>query len=161
MPLCSLCSQVLTRCVGLCHTMYHQRAFNSHTAMARTTQISRNTVIYIVSLCLSSYSAMGPRAVPLSARMLCFRLPSDYQFSVLPSLPLSRSQPLRKATHCSHRFASMSSVFASTPASAVRQRPLPMGLQLKSSLGKCYVIDEVLSERPAAGRIWCVFRAMY
>ncbi|GAB1319190.1 hypothetical protein MFIFM68171_09400 [Madurella fahalii] len=47
----------------------------------------------------------------------------------------------------------MSSVFTPTSASAIGQQPLPMGLQLKSSLDKCYVIDEVLSERSAAGRI--------
>ena len=53
----------------------------------------------------------------------------------------------------------MSSASAPNSASAIGQQPLPMGLQLKSSLGKSYVVQEVLSERPAAGRIWCVYRA--
>ncbi|KAI0547290.1 kinase-like domain-containing protein [Xylaria curta] len=55
----------------------------------------------------------------------------------------------------------MSSVFTHTSTSAIGQQPLPKGLQLKSSRDKCYVIDEVLSERPAAGRIWCVYRATH
>ncbi|KAK7740671.1 hypothetical protein SLS53_005139 [Cytospora paraplurivora] len=55
----------------------------------------------------------------------------------------------------------MSSVSTPTPASPIGQQPLPKGLQLKSSLDKCYVVDEVLSERPAAGRIWCVYRATH
>ncbi|KAI1291253.1 kinase-like protein [Xylaria venustula] len=105
---------------------------------------------------------MGPRAVPLSARTLHLHLPSLSQFSVLPSLPLSRAQNSpRKVTHYFYRFASMSSVFTPTSTSAIGQQPLPKGLQLKSSLDKCYVIDEVLSERPAAGRIWCVYRATH
>ncbi|KAI1149052.1 kinase-like domain-containing protein [Nemania diffusa] len=45
--------------------------------------------------------------------------------------------------------------------SAVGQQPLPMGFQLKSSLDKSYVIEEVLSERPAAGRTWRVYRATH
>ncbi|KAK3904458.1 kinase-like domain-containing protein [Staphylotrichum tortipilum] len=105
---------------------------------------------------------MGPRAVQLSARTLRRRLPSLYQSSVILLRPLSRPQNSpQNATHCSHRFASMSSVSAPTSTSAIRQQPLPIGLQLKSSLGKCYIIDEVLSERPAAGRIWCVYRAIH
>ncbi|KAK5654702.1 hypothetical protein OQA88_7026 [Cercophora sp. LCS_1] len=55
----------------------------------------------------------------------------------------------------------MPSVSAPPSASAVGKQPLPIGLQLKSSLRKCYVIDEVLSERSAAGRIWCVYRATH
>ena len=103
---------------------------------------------------------MGPRAVQLSARTLCRRFPSLYQSSVLLLRPLSRPQSSPpNATHCSHRLASTSSVSAPTSAFAIGQQPLPMGSQLKSSLGRFYVIDEVLSERPAAGRIWCVYRA--
>ncbi|KAI3321872.1 kinase-like protein [Xylariaceae sp. AK1471] len=105
---------------------------------------------------------MGPRAVLLSARTLHLHLPSLSQFSVLPSLPLSRAQNSpRKVTHCFYRFASTSSFFTPTSTSAIGQQRLPGGLQLKSSLDKCYVIDEVLSERPAAGRIWCVYRATH
>ncbi|KAI1736163.1 hypothetical protein F4680DRAFT_452172 [Xylaria scruposa] len=55
----------------------------------------------------------------------------------------------------------MSSVFTHTSTSAIGQQPLPRGLQLKSSLDKCYVIDEVLSERPAAGGIRCAYRATH
>ncbi|KAI0818037.1 kinase-like protein [Xylaria sp. FL0064] len=105
---------------------------------------------------------MGPRAIPLSAWTLRLRLPSLSQFSVLPSLPLSRAQNSpRKVPHYFYRSASMSSVFTPTSTSAIGQQPLPRGLQLKSSLDKYYVIDEVLSERPAAGRIWCVYRATH
>ncbi|KAI1423748.1 kinase-like protein [Xylaria sp. FL1777] len=105
---------------------------------------------------------MGLRAVPLSARTLRLRLLSLSQSSVLPSLPLSRAQNLpRKVIHYFYQSASMSSVFTPTSTSAIGQQPLPRGLQLKSSLDKCYVIDEVLSERPAAGRIWCVYRATH
>ncbi|KAK0741435.1 kinase-like domain-containing protein [Schizothecium vesticola] len=55
----------------------------------------------------------------------------------------------------------MSSISAPTSASPPGQQPLPMGTQIKSSLGKSYVIDGVLSERPAAGRLWCVYRATH
>ncbi|KAI0968255.1 kinase-like protein [Xylaria arbuscula] len=103
---------------------------------------------------------MGPRAVPLSARALHLHLLSLSQFSVLPSLSRAQNSP-RKATQCFYRFASMSSVFTPTSTSAIKRQPLPKGLQLKSSLDKCYVIDEVLSERSAAGRIWCVYRATH
>lgn len=104
---------------------------------------------------------MAIRAVQLSARTLRLCLPSLYQLSIPPSTPIHRAQPsLRKATtHCCSRFASTSSVSNPTTASAGGQQPLPRGLQLKSSLDKCYVIDEVLSERLAYGRIWCVYRA--
>lgn len=134
---------------------------NSLTAIACTIIFAQqNNHPRRLSLCLSKYIAMGPCTVPLPARTLRLRLPSLYRISVLPSIPLSnpRNSP-RKATHCSHRFASVSSVFAPTSASAIRRQPLPMGLQLKSPLDKCYIIDEVLSERHAAGRIWCVYRA--
>lgn len=104
---------------------------------------------------------MGPRAVRFSARALRLLLPSLYQLSVLPSPPIYRAQTLvRKATiHCCSRFPSMSSASTPTNASAVVQQPLLKGFQLKSSLDKCYVIDEVLSERAAYGRVWCVYRA--
>lgn len=106
---------------------------------------------------------MGPRAVQSSARTLRLRLPSLYQVSFLPSPPLYQAQtPLQRATtHCYSRFASLSSSSTPTTPSAVGQQPLPKGFQLKSSLDKCYIIDEVLSERPAYGRVWCVYRAMY
>ncbi|KAI1120361.1 kinase-like protein [Nemania abortiva] len=100
---------------------------------------------------------MGTRAVPLFARTLRRRLPSISQFRVLP---VSRTHiSPRKVTHCFYRSASMSSISTPTSTSAIGQQPLPRGLQVKSSLEKCYVIDEVLSERHAAGRIWCVYRA--
>ncbi|KAK4033837.1 kinase-like domain-containing protein [Parachaetomium inaequale] len=89
---------------------------------------------------------MGLRAVQLSARTLRHRLPSFYQSST---------------TCSSHRFASMSSVSTPISASAIGQQPLPIGLQVRSSLDKSYVVDEVLSERPAAGRIWYVYRATH
>ena len=116
------------------------------------------TIVFLLEA--GAFFAMGPRAVQLSARTLRRRLPSLYQSSVLLLHPLSRPQnsPPNEA-HCSHRFASMSSVSAPTPASAIGQQPLSMRLQLESSLGKCNAIDEVLSERPAAGMIWCVYRA--
>ncbi|AEO71048.1 uncharacterized protein THITE_2123010 [Thermothielavioides terrestris NRRL 8126] len=108
---------------------------------------------------------MAPRAVQLSARTLRCRLPSLYRSSVFLSRPPSRLQnlPQKAATHCSHRIASLSSVSTPTSASAITigQQPLPVGSKLKSSLGKSYVIDEVLSERPAAGRIWCVYHAIH
>lgn len=53
----------------------------------------------------------------------------------------------------------MSSVSNPTPTSTDGQQPLAMGTRLKSSLGKYYTIDKVLSKRPAAGRLWCVYRA--
>ncbi|KAH6623288.1 kinase-like domain-containing protein [Chaetomium tenue] len=52
------------------------------------------------------------------------------------------------------KYISSVSALASTPTIAQQPVPFPVGLKLKSSLGKCYVIDEVLSERPVAGRIW-------
>ncbi|KAK4243044.1 kinase-like domain-containing protein [Corynascus novoguineensis] len=55
----------------------------------------------------------------------------------------------------------MSLVSAPTSTPAIGQQPLPIGLQLKSSLGKCYVIDEVLSKRPGARRIWCIYRTTH
>ncbi|KAI1114990.1 kinase-like protein [Nemania sp. NC0429] len=105
---------------------------------------------------------MGARAIPLSAQTLRLWLPAIRELSVFPSLYLSRQRNSpQKLTQCSYRFASTSSVTTLISASAIRQQPLPMGFQLKSSLDKCYVIDEVLSERPAAGRIWCVYRATH
>jgi hypothetical protein len=103
---------------------------------------------------------MGFRAVPLSPRTLHLHLPSLSQFSLLPSLPLSRPlNSLRKVTHCFYRFASTSSVFTPSSTSAIGQQPLCKGFQLESSLDKRYIVDEVLSERPAAGRVWYVYRA--
>jgi len=106
--------------------------------------------------------SMRPRAVQISAQTLGRRFPSLYQSSVILPRPLSRSQNRPpNAAHCSHRFASISSISATTSASPTGQHPLPMGTRLKSSLGKSYVIDTVLSERPAAERIWCVYRATW
>ncbi|KAK4122596.1 kinase-like protein [Parathielavia appendiculata] len=92
--------------------------------------------------------AVGPRAVQSSAPTLRRRL-------------LSLDQIRLTTQHCSHGFASISSVSTRTWVSAIAQQPLPTGLQLKSSLGKCYVVDKVLSERHAAGRIWYVYRATH
>ncbi|KAI1310604.1 kinase-like protein [Xylaria venustula] len=77
---------------------------------------------------------MGPRAVSSSARDASS--PSSVTF---PGLCSSQNSP-RKATRCIYRFASKSLVF--TPTST-------------------YVIDEVPSERTAAGRIWCVYRTTH
>ncbi|KAJ8109110.1 hypothetical protein ONZ43_g6229 [Nemania bipapillata] len=55
----------------------------------------------------------------------------------------------------------MSSFFTPTSTSIIAQQPLPRGLQIKSSSDKCYVIDEVLSEQPAAGKIWRVYHATH
>lgn len=107
---------------------------------------------------------MGPRALQLSARTLRLRLrlPSLYQLSVLPSDPLYQAQtsPRQAKIYCYSRFASTSSDSTPATASAVGQQPLPKGFQLTSSLEKCYIIDEVLEERPAYGRVWRVYRAM-
>lgn len=103
---------------------------------------------------------MRPRATQLSAQTLRRRLPSLFRSSDFLLRPLPRPQTSPpNAAHRSHRFASMSSASNPTPTSADGQQPLAIGTQLKSSLGKCYTIDKVLSERPAAGRLWCVYRA--
>ncbi|KAK3302912.1 kinase-like domain-containing protein [Chaetomium strumarium] len=96
---------------------------------------------------------MGHRAFPLSAGTLSLRLRSLYQ----------RSNSPLKAARCSqsHRAASMSSVSTPTSGYPIGQQSLHKGLHLNSSLDKWYVIHEVLSERPAAGRVWCVYRATH
>ncbi|KAH6626063.1 hypothetical protein B0J18DRAFT_130431 [Chaetomium sp. MPI-SDFR-AT-0129] len=105
---------------------------------------------------------MGPRAVQFSAQTLRRRVLAHYQSSLLLLHPHPRPQNSpQSATPRSHRFASLSSVSAPTSVSSIGQQPVPKGVQLKSSLGNCYVIDEVLSQRPAAGRIWCVYRATH
>lgn len=102
---------------------------------------------------------MRPHVLHLSTRALRRHLPSVYQSSALLR-PLSRLQGSPQNTIYGYRFASTSSASAPHTVAAVGQ-PLPIGSHLDSSQGKRYAIDEVLSERPAAGRIWCVYRATY
>ena len=90
---------------------------------------------------------MGPRAVQISAQTFRRRLPSLYQSSVLLR-PLARPQNSpHNATHCSHRFTSMSSVSAPTSAPAIGQQPLPWDYSSSHlwasamSLTKCFQGD--------------------
>ncbi|KAK4115574.1 kinase-like protein [Canariomyces notabilis] len=86
----------------------------------------------------------------------------------IPRFPLSRSvsrlqNSPQQASHNSYRSSSTSpaSISTSTSTTRIGQQPLPIGLQLKSCLDKWYIIDQVLSERRAAGRTWCVYSATH
>ncbi|KAM7211214.1 Protein kinase-like domain containing protein [Rhypophila decipiens] len=113
---------------------------------------------------------MGLRGFRLHCWARHPRLRSLYQNSVLSSNPpaaLFRSsnsylKAMQYSQSQSLQLANMSSTSTPTSASSVgQQNPLPITSQLHSSLGKCYVIDQVLSQRTAAGRLWCVYRARH
>ncbi|KAK4206848.1 kinase-like domain-containing protein [Rhypophila decipiens] len=91
---------------------------------------------------------MGPRAYQVLSRTPRFRSRyQDSQFCLLHPSPRSRPQTPVIARHYSH--------------SQYNGQPLPPSSQVGSSLGKGYIIDEVLYERPAAGRVWRVYRAKH
>lgn len=114
------------------------------------------------------FFTMGLRGFRLQSWARAPRVRSVYRNPVLSSNPAtallrSSNSSLKSIQYPQSRplqLANMSSTSTPTSGSSVEQQhPLPRNSQLHSSLGKCYVIDEVLSKRTADGRLSCVYRA--